>query len=387
MTVVAFASTDDRLLTSVTFSAPVEDWFDRATVVLRSSVPIVEVDASDVPLLSTVLANSVETAVVFDGKPVSFAGVINSVVALNSPVERLSVAEDVSFEITEAVDRLSVEVPLINSMVEVPFNSPVEVPLIDSVEAPAMVVSISVDEPLTASVDEPLTNSVDIPAIVVDISVDEPLTASVEEPLTNSVDAPAMVVANSVDEPLIASIVVPLANSVEMPAVVVRLSVDEPLTASVELPLTDSVEAVTFSAIVDDSAIGVLSAVTLPNSVVAASLVDSLPMIVDSSETAVLGSLDRPVAFSPIDVVDSAETFRMAVGVDSSTRPVLKLRLDVPFSLGDTDVALSSMPPRVDSVETSDTLVDSLFNAADVVIDPSVEIEVPFSPMPVTVDV
>jgi len=86
-----------------------------------------------------------------------------------------------------------------------------------------------------------------------------------------------------------------------------------------------------------------------------------------------------------MDVVDSAETFRMAVGVlDSSTKPVLKM--DVPFSIGDTAVALSSAPLRVDSVEISDTLVDSLTNAVEVVIspvDPSVEIEVPFSPVTV----
>jgi len=196
----------------VAFSTKVDDSeIAKLLVVLRTSLPILE-GASDVPLLSMVLANSVEAAVVFDGKPVSFTGVTNSVVELTSSV----VAKDDSFDILETVDRISVEVPLISSVAEVPFDSPVEVPLINSVEV-LSIVDISVDEPLMASVEEPLINSVEIPATVVSISVDDPFRASVELPLINSVEAPAMVEV-SVD-PLIAL-------------------VDEPLRASVDVPLT-----------------------------------------------------------------------------------------------------------------------------------------------------
>jgi len=348
------------VISVVAFSTKVDDSeIAKLLVVLRTSLPILE-DASDVPLLSTVLANSVEAAVVFDGRPVSFAGVTISVVELNSSVDRLSavaVAKDDSFAILETVERISVEVP---------FNSPVEVTLINSVEAPAMVVSISVDEPLTASVDEALTNSVEAPAMVVDISVDEPLIASIEVPLTNSVDAPAMVVANSVDEPLMASVEEPLINSVEIPAVVVNISVDEPLRASVEVPLISSVEAMVvnisvddpltasideplinsvvtatveisveepliasievplinsvevpliisvevalFSANVDDSVVAfkTISVVALPNSVEAISIVETLLVVVKfCSDTPVTSSVDMPasvVAFSAMDV-------------------------------------------------------------------------------------
>jgi hypothetical protein len=322
----------------VAFSTKVDDSeIAKLLVVLRTSLPILE-GASDVPLLSMVLANSVEAAVVFDGKPVSFAGVTNSVVELTSSVERLSaVAKDDSFDILETVDRISVEVPLISSVAEVPFDSPVEVPLINSVEA-LSIVDISVDEPLMASVEEPLINSVEIPATVVSISVDDPFRASVELPLINSVEAPAMVEVSvdpliaSVDEPLRASVDVPLTSSVEAPAMVVNISVDdplrasvdeplsnsveratvensveEPLIASVEVPLTISVENVAFSANVDDSVVAFnFSVVVLPNSVEAISIVEALFVAVKfCSDTPVTGSVDMPasvVAFSEMDV-------------------------------------------------------------------------------------
>jgi hypothetical protein len=336
------------VIPEVAFSTKVDDSeIAKLLVVLRTSLPILE-NASDVPLVSTVLANSVETAVVFNGKPVSLAGI--SVVELISSVERLSpvvVAKDDSFEITDEVERLSVVVPLINSVVEVPFNSPVEVPLFNSVEAPAMV-DISVDEPLMASVEEPLTNSVERLATVVNISVDDPFMASVELPLINSVEAPVMVVEisvvdpltasvddplrASVEEPLRASVEEPLISSVEAPAMVVNISVDDPLIASVDEPLTNSVETATveisveepliasvevplinsvevplpisvedviFSANVDDSVVAfeTISVVALPNSVEAISIVEALLTVVKfCSDTPVTGSVDMPAS-------------------------------------------------------------------------------------------
>jgi len=330
------------VIPEVAFSTKVDDSeIAKLLVALRTSLPILE-DASDVPLVSTVLANSVETEVVFNGKPVSLAGI--SVVELISSVERLSpvvVAKDDSFEIGDEVERLSVVVPLINSVVEVPFNSPVEVPLINSVEAPAMVVDISVDEPLMASVEEPLINSVERLATVVNISVDDPFKVSVELPLINSVEAPVMAVeisvvdplAASVDDPLRASVEVPLISSVEAPAMVVNTSVDDPLIASVDEPLTNSVETATveisveepliasvevplpisvedviFSANVDDSVVAfeTISVVALPNSVEEISIVEALLTVVKfCSDTPVTGSVDMPasvVAFSEMVV-------------------------------------------------------------------------------------